>query len=293
VIGFGLGLSIPSTNVLVARLNPDRPGAALSYLNLLWALGAIGCPLLFAAAAKQAPAAGAAPWVLALCAAAAWIAVARTTQPEPGGAPVADVATAHGVPIEALVLLTAQLFAYSGTECSIGGWIAKYYTEVDPTDAARGFIVNAFFWAGLLGGRLLTPTILERWAEARLHVAALGVTAAGVLELLMARSFAGFTAGALVVGLGLAPLFPLLAAAVVRRTEGARRRVSGRMFSIGGLGSGIVPWMAGLIADRSGSVRESFLVPAVGVAAMSFMLWRYRSLRSAPDAIPDGILKNS
>src|SRR5581483_12254517 len=46
-VGFGLGLSIPATNVLVARLNPARRAAALSEINFMWGVGAIGCQLLF------------------------------------------------------------------------------------------------------------------------------------------------------------------------------------------------------------------------------------------------------
>jgi fucose permease len=46
-IGFGLGLSITATNVLVGRMNPSRRGAALNQVNFMWGVGAIGCQLLF------------------------------------------------------------------------------------------------------------------------------------------------------------------------------------------------------------------------------------------------------
>ncbi len=48
VVGLGLGLAIPATNLVVAHARPTRRGAALSTLNLIWGVGAVACPLLFA-----------------------------------------------------------------------------------------------------------------------------------------------------------------------------------------------------------------------------------------------------
>jgi FHS family glucose/mannose:H+ symporter-like MFS transporter len=52
MLGFSLGLTNPATNLLVSELNPDRRGAALNLLNLIWGLGAIVCPLLISMLSK-------------------------------------------------------------------------------------------------------------------------------------------------------------------------------------------------------------------------------------------------
>src|SRR5258708_39612209 len=39
--GLGIGLTLPSINMLILELNPERPASALSILNFCWGLGAI------------------------------------------------------------------------------------------------------------------------------------------------------------------------------------------------------------------------------------------------------------
>src|SRR3984885_4162057 len=51
--GTGLGLSIPAINLFVAAINPERRSAALSLLNFSWSVGAVACPFVVAAAARN------------------------------------------------------------------------------------------------------------------------------------------------------------------------------------------------------------------------------------------------
>jgi MFS transporter, FHS family, glucose/mannose:H+ symporter len=281
LVGFGLGLSITSTNVLVARMNPSRRGSALSYLNLLWGIGAVGCPMLFAALDNRAWAAGGAPWVLAAAAALAAVAVGRTV-PAPSPAPeVSSETRVAAVRLLPFALLTAQLFAYTGTECAVGGWVATLCREVDPDHPAFKFVVNDCFWGAFLGVRLLAPAVLTRISEPALHLAALVGAAAGLFGLLAFASPLGLVLGAVVTGAGLAPLFPLLASEVVGGAEGAPSRTPGTLFAIGGLGSGVVPWLTAQVAEATGSMRQAFLVPAGGVVAMALLWWLYRGPRAA------------
>src|SRR5262249_3392152 len=43
--GIGLGIGIPSTNLLVSTVNPEHRAAALSILNFCWGLGAVIAPI--------------------------------------------------------------------------------------------------------------------------------------------------------------------------------------------------------------------------------------------------------
>ena len=59
--GGGLGLAVPAANLLVAEVNPGRRSATLNVLNFCWSAGAVACPFLVAAAAKNHQV----PWLLA------------------------------------------------------------------------------------------------------------------------------------------------------------------------------------------------------------------------------------
>src|SRR5262249_50320925 len=47
-LGFSLGLTNPTTNMLVAELQPEKRAAALNLLNFIWGVGAISGPPLIA-----------------------------------------------------------------------------------------------------------------------------------------------------------------------------------------------------------------------------------------------------
>ena len=44
VAGLALGLTAPATNLLIAKMNPERPAAAVNILNFAWAIGAVAGP---------------------------------------------------------------------------------------------------------------------------------------------------------------------------------------------------------------------------------------------------------
>jgi FHS family glucose/mannose:H+ symporter-like MFS transporter len=275
VLGFGVGLVMAATNVLVGRLQPERRGAALSHVNLMWGLGAVACPLLFASLATRS-AANPTPWLLAAAAsmACAGLAVFLRVPASKTANESASVETRTRMTV--LVLLTVQLFTYTGTEAAVGGWVARLCQERDPGHTPLALLVNAYFWGALLAGRAVAPLLLRGLSEVTLHAGALAVAAAGTATLLAAQTVRGTAVGAVVAGFGLAPLFPLIAATVVARTEGGRARAAGTMFSAGGMGSGAVPWLTGQVAVAWG-LRTAFWVPAAGVLILAILLARDRA----------------
>src|SRR5438067_6152293 len=46
--GTGIGLTIPSTNLMVARVSPENRSSALNLLNFSWSAGAVACPFMLA-----------------------------------------------------------------------------------------------------------------------------------------------------------------------------------------------------------------------------------------------------
>ncbi|HKR27002.1 MAG TPA: MFS transporter, partial [Acidobacteriaceae bacterium] len=52
LIGFGIGLSVTSTNLLVGAAPKEQRARRLSIANLWWGIGAVACPWMVAAAEK-------------------------------------------------------------------------------------------------------------------------------------------------------------------------------------------------------------------------------------------------
>ena len=53
IYGIGFGSNTPAGNLFAAEANPGSRAAALNLLNASWGVGAMGCPLLIAAAQRE------------------------------------------------------------------------------------------------------------------------------------------------------------------------------------------------------------------------------------------------
>jgi len=265
--GVGLGLAIPASNLLAAQAHPGRRAAAISQLNVLWGLGALGVPLLFTVLRDTiAPAALAGATALVAIAFALMLpALSSPAAPGEGRRPA-------GGPPWAFVILTAELFLYTGAEATAGGWVIALAGERHTAAGAGSNYVGSAFWGALLFGRVVAPAVIGAVSERTLHRFCLALSGAGCVAILIARSPWGTAAGALVVGLGMAPLFPLIAARLVAFTERHRSRASGTVFAVGGVGAGALPWIAGIAAAKSGGLWVAFLVPLAALAAMGGLL---------------------
>ena len=272
--GFGLGVAIPTTNLLVSEANPGHAAAALSILNMVWGTGAVICPLAVAALIRV----GGLDIMLAGLAAAfvglaVPLALRRPAPPAaPGGEHHAIVDSLRTHP--SLPLIGALFFLYVGTENSISGWGASYARRLSVLPGTPWALAPAFFWAALLLGRALAPSILRHIPEAHLACGGLLVALLGVTALLAARNLVGVFAGITAAGLGLAAVFPITVAMLSHRFGLLATRVAGSMFALAGLGGATLPWLVGFVSNQVQSLRIGLGVPLAASLAMLFLLWR-------------------
>jgi len=245
-------------------------------------VGAIGCQLLFLALDPKTRA-DVASWVLSACAGACALATWRFVRVPPEASRAAVHASGSegggdGVARHderpALVALALLLLLYTGVEASVAGWMNALSLESAPAHANLSFLVGALFWGALLTGRAVAPWVLARLREEALLTRSLFVSALGLAVLVATRSLVTCGVGSAVLGLGLAPIYALLASLIVARTEGTRH--AGWVFAAGGVGPALLPWLGGQVAGVGGSVRAGFLVPAVGLVLMALLFGQYR-----------------
>ncbi len=279
--GLGLGLAITASNLYVAHANFARRGAALSILNLIWGLGAMGCPLLFAALRELLPL----PGLLALLGAVAGLAcaaLAAVLPPEP--APAASARTTkqraeQEAPLGFLFTMACMLFLYVGSETAVGGWLVTLSDELGGDRSVASLFIGSGFWGALLLGRAVTPWLLRLSSEATLYRLFLTLAAAGALLLVLADSRPLLAAGALIAGLGMAPLFPLTVSILAAATAATRSRTSGWVLACGGLGGAALPWLTARLSSGTGALQRGFLVPLLALVGLAGLraLQRLRS----------------
>lgn len=270
ISGIGIGLTVPTANILVARTFRATASAALSALNLMWGAGAAAWPLLIAATPRTQDALVAVVGVLAVLTVVSGLTavpdsrVVRT--------PVGD--TIRPAPLAEWAVFAAFFFLYGGSETAVGGWMTEFAARLDPHAPAT--LATAAFWGGLTCGRGAVAVLLSEAHEARTALG--GVTAAtlALVVLTLADDVRTAIAAAALAGFGFAPLFPITVAVLSRK---AASRAAGPLMSLTSIGGATLPWLVGVTSTRTGSLHAGILVPLVGcilVGGLQIVLWTRR-----------------
>ena len=273
VLGAGGAVLNSTTNTLIADVHcdPRRKSAALNLLGVFFGIGALLVPLIIGGVVE---ALGLEPILyiaIALVLITAAIAMAqRFPPPKQEGAFV--LKEFGGLARDPLVLSYAGLlFFESGNEFILGGFVSSYLVrEVGMAVSAASYLLTCY-WAALMAARILISRILlvisgevlVRWSAA--------LTAVSVVLLLAARGPAvGFIAVVL-LGAGIAGIYPTtlgLAGTHFERQSGA---VFGILISIGLVGGMTLPWLVGQIAAAF-TLRAALVVAAAdALAIMAFL----------------------
>jgi FHS family glucose/mannose:H+ symporter-like MFS transporter len=269
LLGMGLGLTIPTTNLLISEMYPHKRAAALNLINLSWGVGAVTCPFLVAvflrANRSQHFLYGVAVLLFILTSVLTrmpFSTVHVTNTRDSGSVKRAATWRSRYVPI-----LGAIFFLYVGTEASIGGWIASYAKRTLPI-GTPWVLTPSFFWASLLLGRSVSPVILRRVAESKLSQAGLILALAGTITAIAAGNTIQLAFGSCLAGLGLSSVFPIAIAALAHKFGEMATRVAGLMFNLAGLGGAALPWLVGFTSARFGNLKFGLFVPLLGCATM-------------------------
>jgi MFS transporter, FHS family, glucose/mannose:H+ symporter len=258
--GLGLGFSLPAGNLALA--GGETGARAVVWLNWSWCVGAVAVPALtgwFGFGTWWIAAAG-----LSICAALLAF--------EPSPRPAALAPYDRGRVSRAAIMTGAFLFVYVATEEAISGWVASLALR-DRATSQFWAVAPSIFWAGVLAGRAITPTLLRKRLPPALVFAGLALAAAGAFILILAHSPAlELTAGA-ICGLGLAPIYPLMVAQYAAGRDRARG-TSGIVFAAGGLGGAVGPLATGYVSQASGSLRTGLAIALPAIAVMAWLQGR-------------------
>jgi FHS family glucose/mannose:H+ symporter-like MFS transporter len=275
-IGLGLGAGLAAGNVIVGTAMPAARTRLISLLNVSWSIGAILCPMLVRLSASG----GVRLFFLltAACLAAAAlfaIAIPRGLQAskaiETPPTQIAEISSRTAAksslsPLFTLIAFAAAMFLYVGVENSLGGWLPSYAIRSDAS--LRASSISFCFWMAELAGRLLIAALSSRVQEAKLYRVCLALLLFAEVALCTVAhlSPANMVALAILSGLTLAPLYPLIVAFVLARSENHPQL--GALFACASLGGAILPWITGVFSTQFHGLRAGLIVPAAGAGAL-------------------------
>lgn len=271
-IGLGLGAGLAAGNVIVGTALPASRARLLALFNIAWSLGAIACPVLVHLSASH----GVRLFFLLTAggfATASFFAIGlpRALQQavvaaESSHTPPHIAAPTPPLPPMSVLAFASALFLYIGVENSLGGWLPSYAVRTNPSLQATS--IAFFFWIAELIGRLLMAALSTRISEATLYRISLALLLFAEILLCAATRLtpAGMVTLAILSGLALAPLYPLIVSFMLARTGNHPRL--GSLFACASLGGAVMPWLTGIFSTQFHGLRVGLIVPAAGACVL-------------------------
>ena len=253
VNGLGIGLTLPSINMLILELNPLRAAAALSVVNFFWGVGAIiSQPFVdFLARGTNifAP-------TLVLSIVLFIIGISLALMPK--GIEQKPVAADQdknnfSIPIwtnPVAWAIAAFNFIHVGFESAMGGWL-KIYTQRIEDGAAINFLPPIFlFFVFFVVGRGIAPVFFRFLNENRVLFLSLLTILFGMGILLSAKNIWLLSVGASIAGFGTSSVFPTNMSRFTKTFGASASRRATPFFICGTLGAAFTTWFIGFISSR-------------------------------------------
>jgi len=271
-VGLGLGAGLAASNVVVGTVLPASRARLLAVLNIAWSVGAIACPVLVHLSAPH----GVRLFFLLTAGGLATASIFAIALPrvlrqtvetaEPSHPPLRTAAATPPLPLLSLIAFASALFLYIGVENSLGGWLPSYAVRTNPSLQAAS--IAFCFWIAELIGRLLMAAFSKRIGEATLYRVSIALLLFAEILLCTAAHLtpANMVVLAVLCGLALAPLYPLIVSFMLARTGNHPRL--GPLFACASLGGAVLPWLTGIFSTQFHGLRIGLIVPAAGACLL-------------------------
>lgn len=177
---------------------------------------------------------------------------------------------------EPLVRLQILLFfLYVGLEFTVGQWSFTLLTEARNLRADTAGLLAGSYYGAIGVGRIFSGAVTHHLGLDRLIRISMLLVLAGALLFAFSPAIVS-DCGLILIGLGLAPIFPCLMARTPQRLSAPyATHAVGFQVSAGMLGAALVPGLAGLLAERLGleSIAQfTILLAALLLAAHEYLL---------------------
>lgn len=283
VMGFGIGVTLPTINMLTVELNPLKVTPALNFLNFFWGVGAIFCkpfvdwfgtatsifqPTLILAA------------LLLINGATIFFAARRRPPPifEPPESrdftPIWTTRTAW--------LIAFFSFVHVGFESGIGGWITTYAARLPNQDNGISWLSPTLaYFSFFVFGRLAAPLYARLLNENKMLLAGLLTTTLGVAVLLLGTTLSNLVWGAAIAGFGTSSIFPTNMARFTKTFGATATRRATPLFISGTLGAALTTWLIGYVSTNYQNLRFGMFVLLASCGLLVFLqIYLYANSRT-------------
>jgi len=273
--GIGIGLTLPSINLLILEYNPERSAAALSVLNFCWGVGAIiSKPFVDLTAGETTITVSTAVVSAAILITGSMTFVFR--RPPPAGASETGAAFAPDAdpPIWTTSVawaIAAFNFIHVGFESGMGGWLTTYTVRLDGASDIGLVSPTFLFFLFFVIGRAIAPVFFRFFDENKMLLGSLLTVLAGIIVTINANDIMVLGIGSSIAGLGTSSIFPTNVSRFYRTFGSNAMRRATPLFLCGTLGAAIVTYSIGYVSSRYDDLRSGMFILLINVVILLFI----------------------
>lgn len=282
--GLGFGLLEAGLNAMVMQHAGLQQGAALNWLHVYAAGGAMAGPLI-----GRGLVALSGKWqlvylLLAVLFAGATFVFAAVHLPLPSQLAQEEKpqwgAMARSLLHPVIGVLAAAMTFYVGAEIGLSSWMYSYIVSEVGGGALLGAALNSLFWCGLGLGRLVSARLSEKMGYERYLLYSTFAAALTLAPALLWRHPVVATLSFFSTGLLFAGSFPTILAVGGTVVPGQSGPVAGTLIFFAGVGTMVFPPTMGYIADVWGiwqAMALAFCCTAALAVSTVFLKWKAKA----------------
>lgn len=261
--GIGVGLTLPSINMLILELNPLRATSAVNILNFFWGLGAITCSLTIYSLSKSIgyfPISAFLAGALLLNAVLIYLmpkGIER--QPTLEGENSEDFSTPIWTNPVAW-LIAGFNFIHVGFESGMGGWLPTYTERLDGKDYVWWLAPIFLFWLFFVFGRGVAPILLRFLDDNKLLFTNLLIILLGMGITLLAKDVFTLGIGAAIAGFGTSSVFPTNMSRFTKTFGASASRRAMPFFIAGTLGATFTTQLIGYTSNHFNNLHSGMFI---------------------------------
>ena len=262
--GLGIGLTLPSINMLILELNPLRAAAALSVVNFFWGVGAIISQPFVDFFAQ-----GTNIFAPTLMLAIALFVISILLFLMPRGIEQQPVSSDENTADFSIPIWTHPIawaiaafnFIHVGFESAMGGWLKTYTQRIEESTAIILLSPIFLYFVFFVVGRGVAPIFFRFMNENKMLILSLLTILLGMLILLSAKNVWLLSVGASIAGFGTSSVFPTNMSRFTKTFGASASRRATPFFICGTLGAAFTTWFIGFISNRyDNDLRSGMLI---------------------------------
>ncbi len=275
VNGLGIGLTLPSINMLILELNPLRAAAALSVLNFFWGVGAIiSQPFVdFFARGTNIFTPTVCLSIMLFMIGAALILIPKGIEQKPSAGDQEEIDFSVPIWTNPIAWMIAFFnFIHVGYESAMGGWLKTYTQRVEDSGALDFLPPITLYFVFFVVGRGIAPLFFRFLNENKMLFLSLLTILLGMGILLSAKNVWLLSIGASIAGFGTSSVFPTNMSRFTKTFGASASRRAMPFFICGTLGATFTTWFIGYISNRfDNDLRSGMFILLGSVVILIFL----------------------